>query len=90
MKLWLRKYFSIVYLLATLLGALHHHDDLKQHNDCKICLVKSTLSHADTPDTAVVLPPVDFLSAPVPGRLTVTVIARIPTSLQARAPPKFS
>ena len=90
MKFWLRRYFSILYLLATLLGVLHHHDDLKQHSDCKICLVKSTLSHADTPDTTPVLAPVDLLSAPVPDTLSVAVIARIPASLQARAPPKFS
>ncbi len=90
MKLWLRKYFSILYLLATLLGVLHHHDDLKQHNDCKICLVKSNLTHADTPDDAVFLPPVNFISEPTSGKLSVIVITAKPTSLQARAPPKFS
>ncbi len=90
MQIWLRRYFIVVYLLATLFGVLHHHDDLKQHTDCKICLIKLTLSYADTPDDAVVLAPVDFLSAPVQGKLSVAVISRIPTSLQARAPPKLS
>ena len=90
MKVWLRKYFTVIYLLATLLGVLHHHNDFKQHNDCKICLVKSNLAHADTPDDTAFLPPVDFISEPALGRHFVIVITARPTSLLARAPPKFS
>ena len=46
---FLKKYLSILFLASTLLGSMHHHNDLKQHNDCKICTIKASMSNADTP-----------------------------------------
>ena len=89
-KFWLRRYFTVVFLLGTLLGVLHHHDDLKQHNDCKICLVKSNLSHADTPVDVVFLTDIDLVSEGTVGTLFDLVTTAKPTSLHARAPPKNS
>ena len=90
MRTWLRKYFTVIYLLATLLGVLHHHEDLKQHNDCKICLVKSNLSHADTQDDTVFLTAIDFVSEATVGTLFDLITTTEPTFLHARAPPKNS
>ena len=28
---------------------MHHHNDLKQHSDCKICTIKAGMANADTP-----------------------------------------
>ncbi|WP_457594072.1 hypothetical protein [Hydrogenimonas sp.] len=41
------KFFAALLLAATLLGALHHHDDLKKHADCLICTLQSNLASAD-------------------------------------------
>jgi len=45
---FLQKYFSIIFLVASLLGSMHYHNDLQQHNDCKICTIQASMAHADT------------------------------------------
>ena len=54
-KRFLRKYLVVVFVLATLVGAFHHHEDAKIHNDCKICVIHSNLVNIDTPSEAVYL-----------------------------------
>jgi len=85
-----RKYLSIVFIVATLMGVLHHHNDLKQHNDCKICTVQSSLAHADTPVDVVYLTRLDLFSESIVTKLTDLHSKLQKNSLNARAPPLFS
>ncbi len=86
-KRWLRKYLSIVYVLASLLGVLHHHDDLKQHQDCQICTIQSTLSHSDTPCDTNYLSEILRISEATQGAFFSPTFVDVHISLQARSPP---
>lgn len=77
-------------MLATLVGVLHHHNDLKQHSDCKICTVQSNISHADTPVDVVYLTNIDTFSESIVTKLTNLHSNLQKNSLNARAPPSFS
>jgi len=89
-KVWLRKYFTIVFMLATLLGSMHHHNDLKQHNNCQICTLQSSLSHADTPVDTLYITKLTLVSEATIADLSHLVANPTQILLQARAPPKFS
>ena len=90
MTRWLRKYFAVVFMLASLLGGMHHHNDLKQHSDCKICIVQSTMLDADTPTPTYCMDEL-VLFAQTPATLFATLISYTRrTTLTARAPPQFS
>ena len=89
-KKLLSKYISIVFIFATLLGVFHHHNDLKQHNDCKICIVQHNIIDIDTPvDVCYVT-----LFATV-SEATIVTLEKLQTqkkhfTFSARAPPFFS
>ncbi len=89
-KRWLKTYFSIIFILSTMLGILHHHDDLKIHNDCQICTIQSNLLSADTPPDVNYLSEIDFVSESTIGNLFNLVTIEKQTYLHARAPPKNS
>ena len=89
-KIWLRKYFSVVLLLASLLGGMHHHNDLKQHNDCQICTIQSSLSHADTPVDTLYIQEITLQAETPASELTNLVANAAHITLKARAPPQFS
>jgi hypothetical protein len=42
-------YISFIFIIATLLGVMHHHNDLQEHQDCKVCVVQSDIFNADIP-----------------------------------------
>ena len=85
-----RKYLSIVFILATFLGVLHHHNDLKQHSDCKICTLQSSIAHADTPVDVVYLTKLDIYAESILIKLTNLHSKELTNLLYARAPPSFS
>ncbi len=89
-KRWLKKYFSIIFVLSTMLGILHHHDDLKIHNDCQLCVIQSNLLSADTPPDVSYLTEINFVSEATVGSLFDLVTIEKQTYLHARAPPKNS
>jgi len=41
------KIVAAALLVSTLLGALHHHSDLKVHSDCNICTLQANMGAAD-------------------------------------------
>jgi hypothetical protein len=45
----LKKYLSIVFLLSVFLTSFHHHNDLKPHPNCPICIIQRNITDADTP-----------------------------------------
>ena len=87
MKFWLRKYFIVIFAVATLLGVLHHHDDFKQHSNCQLCLLKSNLSHADASAGAHTLPNLDFVKERIVCILPDPLIFSSKNTIQVRAPP---
>ncbi len=89
-KTWVRKYFSILFVLATLLGGMHHHNDLKQHNDCQICTLQSSLSHADTPVDRLYVQEIRLQAQTPVAALSNLVASAAQIALTARAPPSIS
>jgi len=85
-----KKYLSIIFIIATFMGVFHHHNDLKQHNDCKICTVQSSLAHADTPVEAHYLTSLELINESVVTALISLHVTKIDNQLKARAPPKIS
>jgi len=85
-----RRYLSIVFVIATLMGAMHHHNDLKQHSDCQICTIQSSIAHADTPVDVVYLTQLDIYKESILTQLETLHTKKLQNSLHARAPPFFS
>ena len=90
MKKFVAKYFSVVFLFATLMGAMHHHHDGLQHSDCKICTVQSSLFDADTPSDVLYVSSLEIFSEGVIGSLISLHTPKLITNLNANAPPYLS
>jgi hypothetical protein len=87
---FLKKYISIIFIVAAFMGVFHHHHDLKQHNDCKICTINSNLTNIDTPSEILYLRPIEKIREENICKLFNLHINKHTSTLQARAPPKFS
>lgn len=85
-----RHLLSIVFIVATLLGSMHHHDDFKVHNDCQICTLQHNLSNGDIPTQALYLQEIENLSSPIFANLSSLHVSTLQTNLNARAPPFYS
>lgn len=85
-----RKYFAILFVLATLMSVFHHHSDMQLHEDCQICLLQSNISDADMPNES------DYVGKIQKISYDLEVVAFLfdkrsnYTSLYPRAPPKNS
>lgn len=44
-----KKLFASLFLVATFLGAFHHHDDTGIHQDCPIHILEASLVSGDIP-----------------------------------------
>jgi len=86
----MKKYFSIVFMLATLLGVFHHHDDMMPHGDCQVCTIQASIADADTPADVVYFHKISLQSEATIGSLSTLVVAPTLISINARAPPKHS
>ena len=84
---YIKRYFSIIFIIAVLMGVFHHHNDLKQHNDCQICTIQSTLADADTPADKVYVTELEKFSELIAATLSHLQPYRFQTTLQVRAPP---
>lgn len=72
------------------MGVFHHHNDIKQHSDCKICLLQSSIANADTPVDVVYLSHLDIKSESIVVALNNLHSKKTPNYLNARAPPHIS
>ncbi|WP_457743715.1 hypothetical protein [Sulfurimonas sp.] len=77
-------------MFATLLGVMHHHNDLKQHNDCKICTIQASIANADTPVDVVYLTQLDVFHEAIFTQLFHSRDEVLLSTIHARAPPLFS
>ena len=82
----LRKFLSLLLLVGTLLGIFHHHNDLKPHPNCSVCVLKHNLAHGDLA-AAVKLPAVDTLVETPLHDPVRRICAETPTLPPVRAPP---
>ncbi|HEY7744807.1 MAG TPA: hypothetical protein VIA07_00615 [Desulfuromonadales bacterium] len=78
---------AFLFLVAVLLGSIHHHHDLQDHPNCAICAVAN---HPGIETAAPSLPAVYPPELPALFSLMVlaTVIARPNSTLRSRAPPR--
>ena len=85
-----KKYLSIIFIIATFIGVFHHHNDLKQHNDCKICTIQSSIANADTPVDVIYVINLDLFCESIAIALQNLHVRQISDQLRARSPPKIS
>ena len=86
-KYFTKKYIALIFVLATFMGVLHHHDDFKVHNDCQICTIQSSIADADTPVEVLY-----FTQLNIASKSTVKIpktrhSKTLTNPLKARAPP---
>ncbi len=46
---YVKKLLASLFLLATFLGAFHHHDDTGVHQDCPIHILEASIVSGDVP-----------------------------------------
>jgi len=88
MRRWIRKYFAILFAFSIFLGAAHHHNDLKQHNECQICQINSNLSVGDTPSETTTAYLLETKKETPKTTFTSQITKQLPNHYQTRAPPK--
>ena len=88
MRYVLKKYFAIVFAFSILLGVFHHHNDLKQHNECQICQINANLSVGDTPSETSTAYLLEAKKETPQTPLASQTTKKLPTSYQTRAPPQ--
>ena len=86
-KYLLRNILSIIVLVSTLMGAMHHHNDLKSHNDCQICSISSSVTDIDTPSDVVYLTPLTLVHEATLSQLPIFTSKHIGSYKNSRAPP---
>jgi len=90
LRRFFKKYFVVIFVVATFMGVFHHHNDFKQHLDCKIHLLKTNLVTIDTPVEVTYLTQLGVVSDAVVTPLFNLHSNSLQKSLHARAPPKIS
>ena len=85
-----KKYFSFIFLISIFLTSLHHHNDLKTHTDCKICVLQSNTKNVDTPPQHTYLSNIVVVYNEIYVDKTTTYHKAIINPLHTRAPPSFS
>lgn len=76
-------------LVGMMLGNYHHHDDMQESDECKVCIIKHNIDVADVPQVdhdEVVICPCNKGELP---EILVLTDCHINTS-PSRAPPFFS
>jgi len=84
------QYISIIFIIATFMGSLHHHNDMQEHNDCKVCTIQHNIVDIDTPVTVNYVQLFTIASATPLINLQNSLEKNLNFSLNARAPPSLS
>jgi len=84
------RYISIIVILASFMGSFHHHNDLKQHNDCKICTIQQNVTDIDTPVDVSYLTLLTLVSEATLATLPSFQLEKQNFTFSVRAPPLFS
>ena len=86
-KTFFKRYLGIVFIVATLMGSFHHHNDLKQHNNCPICIINANLFSGDETPKVTYLQDIEFISEAITKALKTLHDIKLVKSLKARSPP---
>jgi len=86
---FVKKLVGVVLLVATLLGGLHHHNDLKTHHDCPICTLQNNLASGNVAESFTLAPVENIFLPPLPS-LDEIKLSNRPETVSARSPPLFS
>lgn len=89
-KKFLVKYLSIIFILASMMGSLHHHNDMQVDNDCQICTISHNVIDIDTPTDLNYFTLLSKISEAPISSLKSLQIQEKQLSFSARAPPLFS
>jgi len=84
------RYISIIVMLASFMGSMHHHSDVKQHSDCQICTIQHNVTDIDTPVDISYLTLFFLDSVATIVTLTNLQTQTLNLSVSARSPPLFS
>ena len=84
-----KKYIALIFVLATFMSVLHHHNDFKVHNDCQICTIQSSIADADTPVEVLYFTRLDIALNFTLKTPKILHSKEIKNPLKARAPPKI-
>jgi len=84
------RYISIIFIIATFMGSLHHHDDLRTHSDCQICSIQHNVADIDTPIDVSYLTLFSATSEATFVSLENLQTKKQQLTFSARAPPLFS
>jgi hypothetical protein len=84
------RYISIIFAIATLMGSMHHHDDMRTHTDCKVCMVQQNIVDIDTPIEIDYLTLFSRVSESTLVNLQILHIQKVNLAFSARAPPFYS
>jgi hypothetical protein len=85
----LKKYIAIVFVAATFMSVFHHHDDLKIHTDCQLCMIQNLMTNSDTPSETNYFTHLDIPSEAIVEKLENLHAKLTKNTLQARAPPSL-
>ena len=86
-KYLVRNFFSLIVLVATFMGATHHHNDLQTHSDCQICTISTSVTDIDTPSEVVYLTPLTLQHEATLSQLVSFTSKHIGSQNNPRAPP---
>ena len=86
----IKKYLSIVFLLAIFTASFHHHDDFSQHKNCQICIIISSINNADTPTEVSYFTQLSLLHEAIGTQVSSFQLSLKNSSLHSRAPPHLS
>ncbi|NPA59052.1 MAG: hypothetical protein GXO30_01090 [Epsilonproteobacteria bacterium] len=88
MKLgFIKRYFSIIFIIATIVASFHHHNDLKVHPECKICTINSSMIDADTPIKVTYLQELEITTELIVTKLSNLCSKFTQNNISLRAPP---
>ncbi len=78
-----------MFLVATFLGAFHHHDDTGLHQDCPIHILEASLVSGDIPLTSL-LGKIEIVYQILPEAIVTHTDTSVYFGYFGRAPPYFS
>jgi len=86
---FIKKYFSVIFITATLISVFHQHGDLKLHTDCQICVLQSSVENVDTPSETAYFTKLDIFQDNLSLTYTNSYYKTFIYSTQTRAPPSI-
>jgi len=90
---FLKKYLSIVFVLALFAGSFHQHthdENFDAHDECQICTIATNLLNSDAPKEVIYLSKLEIKSEGIISKLVTLHLHTNENLLLARAPPLFS